>query len=155
MDDPMLNIVSAVIAELRDDPDMAALVGTRIRHNKPLGEIANADGSVSYAGDARGSGEYQAFIVLVVLSDPPLRRVPVQFAEIAARCYGATEQQARQVYLTLVKVLHDRGVRVKSNGLGIYRSAIVGGGSDDNDPKTGQPLVVGNIQLIATTVAVT
>lgn len=155
MDDPMLNVVSAVIAELRDDPDVAALVGTRIRHNSALGEVHDAAGNMTYAGDARGAGQYQAFIVVVVLSDPPLRRVPVQFAELAIRCYGATSQQAREVYGAVVKCFHDRGVRVKSNGLGIWRSAIVGGGSDDADPRTSQPLVIGDIQLIATTVAVT
>ena len=155
MDDPMLNIVSAVIAELRDDDDVSLLVGTRIRHNSPLGEVYDEAGRLTYAGDARGAGEYQAFIVVVVLSDPPMRRVPVQFAEIAIRCYGATSQQARAVYGAVAKCFHDRGVRVKSNGLGIWRSAMVGGGSDDADPKTGQPLVVGDIQLIATTVAVT
>jgi hypothetical protein len=32
---------------------------------------------------------------------------------------------------------------------------MVGAGSDDTDPKTSQPLVIGNIQLIAATVDVT
>ena len=155
MDDPMMNIVSAVIAELRDDADVAALVGTRIRHNSPLGEVYDTAGQLVYKGDARGAGEYKAFIVVVVLSDPPMRRVPVQFAEIAVRCYGTTSQHAREVYGAVVKCFHDKGVRVKTNGLGIYRSAIVGGGSDDADPRTSQPLVIGDIQLIATTVAVT
>ena len=155
MDDPMLNIVSAIIAELRDDPDVAAIVGNRIRHNGPLGVVHDETGAETYAGDSRGAGQYIAFIVLTVLSAPPRRRVPVQFAEVAIRCYGSTSQQARMLYGAVVKAMHDRGVRVKSNGLGIYRSAIVGGGSDDTDPRTGQALVIGDIQLIATTVAVT
>lgn len=155
MDDPMLNVVGSVIAELRDDSDVAALVGTRIRHSVPLGEVHDGSGSLTYEGDALGAGQYKAFIVLVVADDPPMRRVPVQFVEIFARCYGSTPQNARAVYGALVKALHDRGQRVKTNGLGIYRSAIVGGGSDDTDPRTSQPLVIGTIQLIATTVVVT
>jgi hypothetical protein len=155
MDDPMVNVVGAMIAELRDDSDVAALVGNRIRHGNPLGEVFSPTGSMTYDGDAHGSGEYKAFIVLVVLSDPPMRRVPVQFLEVAARCYGATRQQSREVYGAVVKCFQDRGVRVKSNGTGIWRSAIVGGGSDDADPKTAQPVVIGTIQLIAATVVVT
>lgn len=151
----MLNVVGAMIAELRDDADVAALVGTRIRHSAPLGEVHNAAGVLTYDGDALGAGQYKAFIVIVVASDPPMRRVPVQFAEVFVRCYGTTSQNARAVYGAVVKCFHDRGVRVKTNGLGIWRSAIVGGGSDDADPKTSQPLVIGNIQLIATTVVVT
>jgi hypothetical protein len=154
-EEPMVNVIGAVIAELRDDPDVAALVGNRIRHGTPLGEVHGPTGVLTYDGDAHGSGEYKAFIVLVTLSDPPMRRVPVQFVEVAARCYGTTRQQSREVYGALVKALHDRGVRVKSNGIGLWRSAMVGGGSDDTDPKTGQPLVIGNIQLIAATVVVT
>jgi hypothetical protein len=155
MTEPMVNVVGAMITELRDDADVAALVGNRIRHANPLGEVHDASGALTYDGDAHGSGEYKAFIVLVVLSDPPVRRVPVQYLEVAARCYGVTRQQARELYGAVVKTFHDRGVRVKTNGIGIWRSAMVGGGSDDTDPKTSQPLVVGTIQLIAATVVVT
>jgi hypothetical protein len=156
MEEPMVNVVGAMIAELRDDPDVAAIVGTRVRHAMPLGEVHDATtGALVYDGDAHGSGEYKAFIVLVVLSDPPVRRVPVQFLEVVVRCYGTTRQGARELYGAVVKTFHDRGVRVKSNGTGVWRSAMVGGGSDDTDPKTSQPLVIGNIQLIAATVVVT
>jgi hypothetical protein len=155
MDDPMVNIVGAVIAELRDDPDVAALVGTRIRHANPLGEVHDAAGNLTYEGDAASAGQFKSFIVLVVISDPPSRRVPVQFVEIVARCYGVDRKGARAVWGAVVKALHDVGVRVKSNGTGIWRSAIVSGGSDDADPVTQQPLVVGDIQLIAATVVVT
>lgn len=155
MDDPMLNIVGAVISELKDDPDVAALVGTRVRHNDPLGAVHDPSGNQTYDGDAHGAGQYKAFIIVVVPSDVPMRRVPVQFAEVFLRCYGTSRTNARAVYGAAVKCFHDRGVRVKTNGLGIWRSAMVGGGSDDTDPKTSQPLVVGDIQLIATTVAVT
>lgn len=154
-EEPMVNVIGAMITELRDDPDVAALVGNRIRHANPLGEVHDATGALTYDGDVHGSGEYKAFIVLVTLSDPPVRRVPVQFVEVAVRCYGITRQQARAVYGAVVKTFHDRGVRVKSNGIGVWRSAMVGGGSDDTDPKTSQPLVVGTIQLIAATVVVT
>lgn len=155
MDDPMLNVVGAMIAELRDDDDVAALVGTRIRHGNPLGEVHDSSGNLTYEGDALGAGQYKPFIVLVVASDPPMRRVPVQFVEVFVRCYGTTAQNARAVYGAVVKCFHDQGPRVKTSGLGIWRSAIVSGGSDDADPKTNQPLVVGDIQLIATTVVVT
>jgi hypothetical protein len=152
----MINVVGAIISELRDDPDVAALVGTRVRHAMPLGEVHDSTtGALIYDGDAHGSGEYKAFIVVVVLGDTPVRRVPVQFVEVAIRCYGVTRQQARELYGAVVKTFHDTGVRVKSNGIGIWRSAMVGAGSDDTDPKTSQPLVIGNIQLIAATVDVT
>jgi hypothetical protein len=155
MEDPMVNIVGAMITELRNDQDVAALVDTRIRHGDPLGEVHDTNGRLIYAGDARGAGQYQAFVVLVVLSDPPTRRVPVQFVEVAVRCYGTTRQQSRALYGAVTKCFQDVGVRVKTNGVGIWRSAMIGGGSDDADPRTAQPVVIGNIQLIAATLVVT
>ena len=155
MDDPMVNVIGAMITELRDDTDVAGLVDNRIRHGNPLGEVHDQAGLLTYDGDAKGSGQYKAFIVLVTLSNPPQRRVPVQYLEVAARCYGTTRQNARAVYGALVKCFMDQGPRVKTNGTGIWRSAIVGGGSDDTDPRTAQPLVIGTIQLIAATLVVT
>ncbi len=54
MDDPMVNVVGAIIAELRDDPDVAALVGTRVRHANPLGRIVDAIHSVRDLGQQIG-----------------------------------------------------------------------------------------------------
>jgi hypothetical protein len=144
VDDPMPTSMGAVITELRDDADVAALVGTRVRANRPKG----AD---TYdAGDARGAGQFVAFVVVSTTSAFPSRRVPLAFTEYIVRCYGATPKDAREVWGAVCKAMHDVGPRLKSSGLGIYRSAIVGGGSDDEDPDTHQPVVIGTLQLIAT-----
>jgi len=50
--------------------------------------------------------------------------------------------------------MQDRGPRLRSDGIGIYRSYVTGG-VDDVDPKTTQPVVTGVIHLIASAQAVT
>jgi hypothetical protein len=142
--DPM----GSLIVELRETAAVAALVGARVRAREPHGATD------SYEGDALGPGAYKAFLVLVQLSLPPDRRVPVTVAEYAVRCYGRTSEEASAVYGAVVDALHRRGPRLRPNGLGIYATWVTGGASDV-DPKTQQPVVTGTIQLTATTQAVT
>jgi hypothetical protein len=141
--DPQLDPMGSLIRELTADPDVAALVGVRVRGFQPG------------PGDAKGPGEYQAFIVLTALSVPPHPRVPVTFAEYGIRCYGATPQGAWAVWGAVVKALHQVGPRTKSNGLLFYRTFVLTGGQQDRDPDTAQPVVTGSIRLTASLQSVT
>ena len=138
-----LDPMGALITEARADTTLAGLTGSRIRGFKPA------------QGDAMGAGSYQAFVVFSALSVPPHPRVPVTFAEYGVACYGTTPQNAWAVWAALVKVFHGTTPRVKTNGLGIYRTSISEGGQQDRDPDTQQPLVRGTIRLIATLQSVT
>jgi hypothetical protein len=140
---PQLDPMGSLILELRADSDVAGLVGTRVRGFEPA------------PGDARGAGEYQAFIVISALSVPPHPRVPITFAEYGIRCYGATPQNAFAVWGAVVKALHQIGPRTKSNGLLIYKSIVLTGGTQDRDPDTQQPVVTGSIRFTASLQSVT
>jgi hypothetical protein len=154
LDDPQLDPQGTLIRMIRNDADVAALVASRVRGYEPMGQIFQ-NGHMVYAGDARGKEDYIAFIVVSALSAPPHRRVPVTWAEYSARCYGATPEHAWQVWAALVKALHETAPFVTNTGQGVYKTAIVSGGTQDHDPDTRQPFVIGSIQLIATTQAVT
>lgn len=142
-----LDPLGDLIVEVRQIPAVAAIVGSRVRGREPQGATA------SYVGDAQGPGKYKAFIVLVALSRPPDRRVPITFAEYAVRCYGRTSAEADQLFDAVSGGMARRGHRLHTSGLGVYRSDVTGG-SHETDPKTQQPMTVGTIQLIATTQAV-
>lgn len=141
--DPQLDPMGSLILELRADSDVAGLVSTRVRGFEPA------------PGDVLGAGHYEAFIVVSALSVPPHPRVPVTFAEYGIRCYGATPQNAFAVWGAVVKALHQVGPRTKSNGLLVYKSIVLTGGTQDRDPDTQQPVVTGSIRLTASLQSVT
>jgi hypothetical protein len=143
LDSPMLDPLGSLIVELKNDPDVASLVSSRVRGGEPA------------QGDAKGPNEYQAFIVLTTLDRPPHPSLPIQRAIFDAACYGTTFQNAGAVWGALVKAVHKVGARMKSSGLGIYISVIDSGGEQDKDPDTNQPLVRGTIRLVATAQSVT
>jgi hypothetical protein len=133
------NILGGLITELRDDEPTRTLVAKRVA------------GQVDAAGFAKGPGEYQAFIRLVILDAPPDPDVPVMFAKVAGSFYGVTPQNAWEVYWAAVRALHRAGPRLRANGLGIYQSLVVSGGDQGQDPDTHQPVVQAVIDLIAST----
>ena len=139
--DPMLDPMGSLVTELRADPDVAALVGTRVRGGEPG------------PGDAKGAGEYQAFVVLIG-SPAPYSRVPVTRTSLTVRCYAATYQQAGAVWGAVVKALHQVRARLKSNGLGIYISWFTDTADQSKDPDTGQPYSEGTLVVYATAQAI-
>jgi hypothetical protein len=153
--DPMLDPMGSLITELRNDHDVAALVGNRVRGIEPAPPAKNASGRVIAEGDVRKPSDWVPFIVLVNAGMPPDPFLPITFGTIYANCYGTTGQNASAVYGALVKALHQVGPRVKTNGLGIYVTEIVDGGEQEKDPDTSQPVVRATISLIATTQVVT
>ena len=139
----MLDPLGKLLTELRSDPSVSALVGTRVRGDEPA------------PGDAEAAGSYQAFIVITSLSNARLRGVPVVNWTYGVNCYGATPKDAMAVYMACSDAIHRLGPRVRaSDGLGIYISLDTAGGSAENDPDTGQPFVSFTVELIATTQAV-
>jgi hypothetical protein len=145
---PQLDPMPSLLAWAKADGHIAALVSDRVRGYEPKGATD------TYEGDALGSGHYKAFIVISALSVPLHPRVPVTFAEYTVRCYGVTAQHAWSVWAAFVKAFHMPGERVESNGLGIYQTFILTGGSQDKDPDTDQPVTTGSLRVTATTVAV-
>lgn len=139
---PQKDPMGSLILEARADSDVASLVGTRVRGFEPAED------------DAKGPGEYQAFVVISALSVPVNARVPITDALYALSAYGSTPQNAWAVWGALVKAFHAVGPRIGSSRLGIYRS-WVSGGEQDKDPDTAQPVVRGTLRLIATAQAVT
>jgi hypothetical protein len=143
LDAAQLDPMGSLITEARNDAEVAALVDTRVRGYEPG------------PGDAQGAGKYKAFIVISALNVPVHPSLPVTFAQYGVACYGAEPKDAWAVWGAFAAVFHATTPRVKSNGLGIYRTAVVSGGEQDSDPDTKQPLVRGVISVIATAQAVT
>jgi hypothetical protein len=142
LDFPQLDPLGSLLVEIRSDVDVDALVDGRVRGFEPA------------PGDAKPAGSYQGFIVIVALGVPPDPQLPVTFATYAIRCYGTTPQNAWAVWGAVVAALHETPPRLKSNGLGIYKTIVIDGGEQGKDPDTQQPVVEGTIRLIATTQAV-
>ncbi len=132
---PVLDPVGSIIAELRADSHVAALVGTRVRGGQPAEE------------DQAGPTDWRAFIVVVTLDEPPHVYLPILRGVYAVNCYGVTFQNARAVWGAVVKAMHRKGPREKGNGLGIFDSVAETGGEQDTDPDTGQPVVRGTLRL--------
>lgn len=141
LDTAMLDPMGAMIAELRADTAVAALVGTRVRGGEPA------------PGDAKGAGEYQAFVVLVG-APAPHPRVPITRTTYTVRAYGVTYQNATAVWGAVVAALHAAGPRLKASGLGIYRTAFTEEADQYRDPDTHQPYVEGTLLVIATATAI-
>jgi hypothetical protein len=140
--DPPTDPLGSLLVEIRDDIDVDALVDGRVRGGEPA------------AGDVQPAGKYKAFIVISTLDDPPHPRIPVRFATYSVRMYGTTYQNASAIYAAVVKAIHMVGPHRKANGLGIYWTTVISGGSQDRDPDTAQPLTTAVISLIGTTQAV-
>lgn len=136
------DVLPKLLVELRDDDTVAEIVGTRVRGVEPAPD------------DVHGAGEYVAFIVLVELDTQRLSRVPVQTVQVAIRCYGRSHAEAARLRWAVSNALHLAGPRVHGSGLGIYTSLESGGGQQELDPVTRQPLQVLVIEALATTQAV-
>lgn len=148
--DPQEAFLGAIIVEGREDPDLAALVESRIRGRRPAAEMPNRPGS----GDVQPKGSYKRFVVASIASAPPHPDLPISFAEVQFNAYGTDDADAWGVWAAVVKAYHRVGPRVKASGLGIYRSKVISGGEQADDPDTGQPYISGTIQFIVTTQAV-
>lgn len=158
--DPIVDPFPVLLAELREDDDVAVAVGTdpfgrvRVRADEPAGKSSTAGGATTYPGDARGPQDYQKFVVLTTLDEPPHPSVPILRGLYGVTCYAATYQQARAVWAAVVKAMHRVGPRLRGE-VGIYISAIDSGGDKDKDPDTGQPLIRGVIRATSASVPVT
>lgn len=143
----MWDPVGRLLTELRDDMDVADIVGSnptepahpRVRSPKPA------------PGDAQGPNAYRAFITIATLATPRLPSVPVQRARHVVRCYGRTNEEAAALYAASSDALHHRGPRVTGGGDGIYVTHDDTGGSVGEDPDTEQPYYEFIVETLATT----
>jgi hypothetical protein len=138
-----------VLTEVRGDATVAAIAGAN-----PTSSPARVRGGEPAPGDAQAKESYRAFVVLVLEGRQRFKRVPIQRPRIIARCYGRTMQEAAALASAVSNAIHERGRRIHANGLGIYNSWDDGGGEQDTDPDTDQPMVPVFIDLLATTQAV-
>ncbi|HEX5013014.1 MAG TPA: hypothetical protein VFV72_02560 [Candidatus Limnocylindrales bacterium] len=151
----MLDVLPKLLIELRDDDAVDAIVHGRVRGYEPAPDTIDPNsGAVLEQGDARGPGQYVAFVVLVRLDSPRDKRSVGQYPRIAVRCYGRTRPEAFALYAACSDALHGRGPRIHNNGLGIYLSWDDTGSSQEKDPVTDQPYEEFIASLIATTQAV-
>lgn len=120
------DVLGRVLTEIRSDPGVSALT-TKIRGGQPAPD------------DARGSSEYQRFVVLVHLGTRREKRVAFQEVRIAARCYGTTFQDATLLAHAVSDAIHGKGARVSPTGVGIFNSFDDQQEGTDADPDTGQP----------------
>ena len=148
----MIDVLPKLLIELRDDPAVDAIVDGRVRGFEPAAPVLDPlTSAVVRDGDARGPGQYVAFVVLVQLAAPRLPTVPVQRARILVQAYGRTIIEAAALWGACSDALHFRGPRVHDNGLGIYMSHDETGGTPERDPATAQPLYSGVFDVFATT----
>lgn len=139
----MLDPLGKLLTELRDDDAVDTLVDGRVRGFEPA------------PGDAKPAGSYQAFVVISALDAIRENRSPTARWVYGVRCYGTTPQNAMAVYMACSDAIHHIGPRLRaSDGLGIYISHDLSGGSAERDPDTQQPYVTFTVELLATTVAV-
>ena len=128
-------------------------------HADPMGTIVNelraaniASGRVRTfepdVGDAKDPRNYQRFVVIVDLGGPPVRQI-IQRLRYVIRCYGATKQDARDLWSDVFDVLHLAGPRLSASGVAIYQSRDDTGGSVHADPSTGQPYYDGVYEITA------
>jgi hypothetical protein len=143
IDEPLGNVLGPLVMELREATPMAAVVGLDDRG------IRRIRGFEPKAGDAQPAEKYIPFVVLSLLDATPDPDIPVTFAIVGFRCYGATAQGAWEIYAALVQSLHRQGPRT-AGPIGIYQSLVISGGTQDKEPDTKQPLVRGSIELLAT-----
>jgi hypothetical protein len=126
--DPM----GTIVAELRT----ANIASGRVRTFEPD------------VGDAKGPREYQRFVVIVDLGGPPVRQI-LQRLRYVVRCYGATKQDARDLWGDVQDVLHLAGPRLSAGGVAVYNTRDDTGGSVHADPDTGQPYYDGVYEVTA------
>lgn len=138
----MIDPIRTLRAELAAAPTVTAIAGDRIRR----GDEA--------AGDSKGPGEYQAFVVLKRTGGSREKgNVPVGHVSIVAQCYGRDRQEAVDLYGAISDAIHNRGPRI-AEGVLIYRSHDESDGGDETDDLTSQPYVEGVISLSYATQAV-
>lgn len=135
----MIDVFGKILDELRDDNGVSAIT-ERVRGHVPGPE------------DAKGPGQYIPFVVVTDLGGPPLTKVPVHFPRVSIRCYGATPQGAKALYVACANAIHDLGPRTVSH-VGFYRSKDATGGEEGADPRTNQPYVEFTAEYIATAAA--
>lgn len=153
-----MDVLPKLLNEIRDDPDVDALVEGRVRGFEPAPPTFHPDtGALLVKGDARqgsAADPYVAFVVLVQLDAPRETRAPIQRPVIVARCYGRTNAEAAALRWAVSDAIHHIGPRLHANGLGIYHSWDAAGGEQEKDPNTQQPFQTLVINGLATTQAV-
>jgi hypothetical protein len=157
--EPLVDPFPMLLAELRGDADVLAFAGTdafgrvRVRADEPAPAGQNGSGSITYPGDVRDAKNYQRFIVITTLDEPPHPRVPIMRGLYTVSVYAATFAQAREGWAAVVKAIHGRGART-SGDVAIYESMIDTGGEKDKDPDTDQPLIRGTIRATSSGMSV-
>lgn len=150
----MIDVTPKYLIELRDDPAVDAICHERVRIDEPAPDVIHpTTGAVIAQGDARGPGEYVAFVVIARLAAPHDTRSVGQYVRVVTRCYGRTPQEAYALYSACVDVIHNVGPRVHGT-TGIYLSFDDTGATPGRDPVTQQPYEEFIASLIASTQAV-
>lgn len=139
----MIDPTGTLVREIRAYPAVAAIT-TRVRTVEP------ATGDI-HAGTS--ADPYVPFVIVFRGGAPRERRTGVQRPRFGVRAYGTTPAQATALYGAVSDAVHNIGPRIHAQtGVLVFRSYDDTGGEADRDPDTGQPLEVGFIDYIASTV---
>ncbi len=123
--------MGTILSELRT----ANIASKRVRGNEPA------------QGDA--ITPYQRFVVVIDLGGPRLHRAPLQTVRYSIRCYGATPQDASDLYRDVSDTLDNRGPRYGPTDVALHQSLDDTGGSFGKDPITKQPFYEGVFEILA------
>ncbi len=137
----MIDPTGVIVQEVRDNPAVRAIVGQYSGVWKVAG------------GESRAQWE-PPFVVVVRLGT--VRRVQfgshragMQTARYAANCFGATQQQAAQLYGAVSDALHVKGPRRDAQGRQLYISLEEVGGQPNTQPGTDWPYETAVFNVIA------
>lgn len=138
----MIDITGMVIAELRDDDAVAAIVGPRVRGVEPAAGDRPPMVIVTRMSGSRDPGNGDS------------RRAGLQEVMLGVKCYGTTPQQASQLYGACSDALHAKGPRVDASARAIFWSFDDLGSSPGKDPGTNWPWVDFTARIVAAAEAV-
>jgi len=127
----MLSVLGKMIVEARSDAAVLAIIGDPAL-------VVGGDPPDSIGGDP---ATWKAWVHIRRLG--PIRRfprAPLIRGRVSVETYGATAQQATELFNAISDVFSGRGPRKSAGGVAIYLSIGEVEGQATNDPDTGQPL---------------
>jgi len=137
----VIDVMGALVIELRSDSGVAAIVGSLNHQVKVWGE----EKPEFMPADPR------PYVFLHDLVPTRMKRVPVVMIRFAVTCVGKDHVQASAIYSAVSDAFHDKGPRIHGQ-VGIWRTYEDTGGQTVTDPETHWPSKVAIFECWAATV---
>lgn len=143
----MIDPTGVIVSEIRDDSAVRAIVGQHAGVWKVAGGEAREAWTPPYVVVMRLGVSRAPF-------NPGNKRLGMQLVRLAANCFGATQQQAAQLYGAVSDVLHVKGARRDAQGRQLFISFEEVGGQPDTQIGTGWPYETAIFNIVAAAQAV-